>query len=77
MKKIFFDVKVNKELFNRWKDLENPFNIMKSIVQNDQQITPQQLQKWISEYVGAWDRFETKLDKLFSETAAYVRSCQT
>ena len=75
MKKLIFDVKVNEELFNRWKDLENPFNIMQSIVQNDQQITPQQLEKWISEYVGARDRFAKKLDKLFSETVAYIGSC--
>ncbi len=75
MKKIIFNVKANEELFNRWKDLDNPFEVMKSIVQNDQEITPKQLEEWISTYVGARDRFSKKLDKLFSETVAYIRSC--
>lgn len=75
MKKIIFNVEANEDLFNRWKGLGDPFEIMKSIVQNDTKITPQQLEEWISNYVGARDRFAKKLDKLFSETAAYVRSC--
>lgn len=76
MKKITYDVKVNEELFNQWKDLDNPFNVMKSIVQNDMEITVQQLEEWMSNYVGNRDRFARQLDKLFSETVAYIRSCQ-
>jgi len=76
VKKTIFNVKVNEELFNKWKDLNHPFNIMKEIVQNDQKISPKELEEWISNYVGTRDRFAKKLDKLFSETVAYVRSCQ-
>jgi len=71
-----YNVKASEELCNRWKDLENPFKHMMSIIQNDMEITQVELEKWMSEYVGTRDRFSKKLDKLYSETVEYVRSCQ-
>jgi len=71
-----YNVKMNEELFNRWKDLDNPFELMKAIVQNDITLTKAQLDEWISVYVGTRDRYAKKLDKLYSETVEYIRSCQ-
>ena len=76
-RKTVFSVKANEELFNKWKFIENPFTELKKIVQNDGEITPQQLEEWVSNFVGLRDRFSKKLDKLYSETVAYIRSCVT
>jgi len=71
-----YNVKTNEDLFNRWKNLDNPFELMKAIVKNDTLLTKAQLDEWISVYVGTRDRYAKKLDKLYSETVEYIRSCQ-
>lgn len=73
-------VKANKQLFDRWRKF-NPQ--LASIVQNDMEISDEQLQEWRVRYLDHVKKMHqeymqkvAEISELVQETAVYIEQCR-
>ena len=72
---VYYKIKASEELFERWSDLPSMIEHeqFQEIVQNDIEITNNQLVEWMNRVHAAEKQFAEELHKLFIDTIKYIK----